>query len=107
MWYFCLVAQSYPTTTKPPLWFALPLRPQQPACRGGVPRLSLPPCPPWNVCARGAAQTIDSVSTSPCGPSFRDSFRTVGFSMLPLPPSPRAWEDRPFCSSLASSDPSG
>lgn len=66
-----------------------------------------PAPPPPGMCVhRGEAQTMDSVSTSPCRPSFRDSVRTVGF-WLPSPPSPDGWEDRPFCSSLASSDTSG
>lgn len=61
------------------------------------------PAPRGRVCT-GAAQTMDSVSTSPCGPSFRVSRRTVGFSPLP---SPSGGADRPLCSSLASSDTSG
>lgn len=66
--------------------------------------------PERGMCEKACvAQTADSVSTGPCRPSFRDSFSTVGLSGSPLlvPPSPAGVGDRPFCSSLASSDTSG
>lgn len=68
-------------------------------CRCRLPAPGRAPLP-----APRGPQTMDSVSTGPCGPSLRDSRRTVGFSP---PPSPGGGADRPFCSSLASSDTSG
>lgn len=115
MWYFCLVAQTYPTTIESPvrvakdLGFALPPEQQQPAVRPSVQPVPAPPAAPPRQRPRrnvrtAAAHTMDSVSTAPFGPPFRESLRTVGFSG---PPSPKGWEDRPFCSSLGSSDTSG
>lgn len=104
---FHLLAQTYPTATEPPPGSVKGSGARGRQGLGSRPAGCHPHLPAALECVRGAAQTIDSVSMSPCGPSFRDSFSTVGFSALPLAPSPSGWEDRPFCSSLASSDTSG